>query len=81
MDAVKSFAPAVPGLLRHAGGLALGALFNPYTLFGRDDGAYWLGCFVLPLALSLLGMLAARPALCSGWPWLALIQLLLWADV
>ncbi|MCU7376463.1 hypothetical protein PEC18_38340 [Paucibacter sp. O1-1] len=74
--------------------LALVALCNPYTLFGRDDGQYWAAAFVLPLALAAtyrgLHALAAaaglgrRPAM-PFIPLSAMLQLLSllvqWVDV
>lgn len=45
-------APARLRLAQHLTLLALVALCNPYTLFGRDDGRYWAAAFVLPLAMA-----------------------------
>lgn len=45
-------APARLRLAQQLTLLALVALCNPYTLFGRDDGQYWAAAFVLPLALA-----------------------------
>lgn len=68
--------------------LALIALLNPYTLFGRDPGRqYWLAAFLLPLLLAATLALALRhrpnkPCFARiGWQASALVLLLQWADV
>ena len=76
-----------PGqLARHIALLALIALCNPYTLFGRDpDRSYWLAAFLVPLLLAgLLVLASARrsgPFARLSWQLLALVLALQWIDV
>ena len=78
----------LPRLARQLCLLGLAALLNPYTLFGRDPGHYWLAAFGLPLLLAGLWV-GLRPA--DGGPrlqrltrlsreLLLLVLVLQWAD-
>lgn len=80
---------APPRLARQIALLALAALANPYTLFGRDPGHYWLAAFALPLLLAGLWVLFGPVAAGARLPRLArlsreltlLVLILQWADV
>ncbi|WP_349745039.1 hypothetical protein [Roseateles cavernae] len=87
-------APARLRLAQQLTLLALVALCNPYTLFGRDDGQYWAAAFVLPLALAAtyrglhalaaaagLGRRPAMPFMPLSAMLLLLSLLIQWVDV
>lgn len=45
-------APTLSPLIRYVALLALTALANPFTLFGRDSGSYWASAFLAPLLIA-----------------------------
>lgn len=51
-------APTLSPLIQYAALLALTALLNPYTLFGRDSGIYWASAFLVPIGFACLSCLA-----------------------
>ncbi|MEF7617551.1 hypothetical protein V4F39_26815 [Aquincola sp. MAHUQ-54] len=77
---------------RHCCAMAAVAVLNPYTLFGRDTGTFWLAAFVLPVLLSAAYAIgrrgpraptsaAAKRFVQAGLPLVAVVLMLQWADV